>query len=609
MQMKRMRMKRLALMMAFTALGMGSTGCSSNKGASGVDTPAAPDIKSDDATTSDLPNDIAPSDTSDDAGAICSPPCEGLDQCIDGVCQTPQICEPGTWVCHGLTAKKECAEDGMGFSEPQSCPGEQLCSSGQCALKCNMDPKWGSFVGCVFWTVDLPVWDDPTLPKANVLPHAVVVSNPNEFDATISFTPPPGVTFNFTDLTVPGQTTKVFEFPSLDTSGSNIYNLAIRVESNRPVLVHQFNPWDNTYSNDASLLLPEPMLGQTHYVLSWPTDARSLIEFPIPGLENFGGPSSHGFVSVVAPYDNTTVIVRTTARVNGTEVPAGFDPATYPMAVNPMPPGSVQTFVLDAGQVLNLDAMPETIMETADFTGTLVQADKPVAVFSGHDSAAIAAPNPGIGGDDDGCCLDHLEEQMPHVSLLGNTYVAGKTKPRGGEKDLWRIVAADNNVQIQTDPPIDGLHGKTLSLAGEWVEAYTEESFEITATGRILVGQYLVAQGQTDQGTGDPSMMLAVPIERFRSTYPIMVPSSYDKNFVTVVRPAGTPIEIDGSAVPDSDFTAFGSGAWEIGYITVSHGIHGITGDVPFSLSAYGYDNAASYAYPGGMTIPGEANP
>jgi len=265
--------------------------------------------------------------------------------------------------------------------------------------------------------------------------------------------------------------------------------------------------------------------------------------------------------------------------------------------------------VLNAGQVLNLDAMPETIMETADFTGTLVESDKPVAVFSGHDSAAIAAPTANIGGEDDGCCLDHLEEQMPRVSLLGKKYVAGKAKPRGGETDLWRIVAVENNVQIQTEPPINGLHGKTLSIAGEWVEAFTDQSFEITATGRILVGQYLVAQGQTDQKTGDPSMMLAVPTERFRSTYPIMVPSSFKENFVTIIRPTGTPIQIDGTAVPNSEFTTFGSGAWEIGYIAVSHGVHGITGAVPFSLSAYGYDNAASYAYPGGITIPGEDNP
>ena len=50
-------------------------------------------------------------------------------------------------------------------------------------------------------------------------------------------------------------------------------------------------------------------------------------------------------------------------------------------------------------------------------------------------------------------------------------------------------------------------------------------------------------------------------------------------------------------------------GAWEAARVPVSKGFHTITGDAPYGLSVYGYDSAASYGYPGGMTIPGEANP
>ena len=179
-------MNRAALVMLSVAFGTWSAGCANNNETSLADTASIPDSE----TQPDVSNDTATDDSTDDASTPCEPACEGLEQCIDGQCETPQMCEPGTWVCQGLTAKKVCAEDGMSFLPPQNCPGEQLCSSGQCALKCNMDPKWGSFVGCVFWTVDLPVWADPTLPQANTLPHAVVVANPNDFDAEISFTPP-----------------------------------------------------------------------------------------------------------------------------------------------------------------------------------------------------------------------------------------------------------------------------------------------------------------------------------------------------------------------------------------------------------------------------------
>jgi len=570
----------------------------------------------------DTGDDTGTGDTSDtsgtttggttDTGSDCTPACVSPQECIDGACKLPTLCQPFTWVCEGLVGKKQCNEEGTGFLDPEPCPGDQYCTSGQCGLKCSLDPKWGAYVGCVFWTVDLPVWDDPTLPNANTLPHAVVVSNPSELDATVEFTPPPGVNFNFADLTVPGSGSRVFEFPypELATEGSDITDVGVRIESDRPVLVHQFNPWDNTYSNDASLLLPEPLLGQEHLILSWPTDPRCLIE--IPGLPNFGGPCSHSFLSVVAPTDNTEVTVRASARVAGTVIPEGMEGQIEP-TVDPMPPGAIQTFTLNKGQVLNLDAMPETIFETADLTGSLVLSNKPIAVFSGHDSAAVSAPGGGGGtgdpGEDSGsCCLDHLEEQMIPVSLLGTHYVAAKSASRGGEKDLWRLIAADDNVTITTTPPIEGLNGQTLAKKGEWIEAYTTESFDIQATGRIQVGQYLVSQEDTQDVTGDPSLILAIPVERYRSTYPIMVPPLYAKNYVSVVRSPGTPIQVDGAPVADGEFTPV-AGSWEIAWILLSEGFHTVTGDAPFSLSAYGYNTAASYGYPGGMTIPGEANP
>ena len=552
--------------------------------------------------------------STDGTGApACDPPCTGTQKCVDGTCQAAQVCQPDSWVCNGLTGKKQCNVDGTGFMEAVDCPGDQYCTSGQCGLKCSLDPKWGAYVGCVFWTVDLPVWDDPTLPNADTLPHAVVVSNPNELKATVAFTPPPGVTFNFADLTIPGNSSKVFEFPSMDTSGSDITDLGVRLESDRPVLVHQFNPWDNTFSNDASLLLPEPLLGEEHLVLSWPTDARCLLE--IPGLPNFGGPCAHSFLTVVAPFDNTEVFIRTTARVLATQAPAGVDPASFTPTVKEMAAGAVQIFVLNKGQVLNLDAEPETIFGIADLTGTLVLSDKPTAVFSGHDSASVSEVLPGPDFPDpdepgsDTCCLDHLEEQMIPVPLLGTSYLATKSKDRGGESDLWRVVAAEDGVTITTIPPIDGLNGVTLSKQGEWVEAFTTKSFIIQTTARVLVGQYLVSQGQTDDWTGDPSMIVAIPIERFRATYPIMVPSTYSKNYVTVVRESDNAIQLDGAAVSDSSFDPIVGTTWELAWLEVSHGVHTITGAKPFGLSAYGYDSAASYGYPGGMTIPGEVNP
>ena len=246
-------------------------------------------------------------------------------------------------------------------------------------------------------------------------------------DAAVTFTPPPGVQFSFNDLTIPGGGTGCLS-SSAGSFWQCIYDLGIRVESNRPVIVLEFNP-RTIRSNDASLLLPEPLLGSEYVVLSWPTDARSLLE--IPGLEGFGGPSVLSYVSVVAPYDDTSVTVRSSARIQGTEIPEG---STAPQTVQPMYKGGIQTFTLNTGQVLNLSAMPDSLFETADMTGTIIISDKPVAVFSGHESAGIAPPNQVRGSGK--LLFRPLREQILPVSLLGQDYVAVKSKERVGTRPL-----------------------------------------------------------------------------------------------------------------------------------------------------------------------------
>ena len=103
---------------AGTGTGTG-TGAGTDTG-TGTDATVVTDIGTvsgtDTVTTSD-----APGQTDTPATGGCTPPCEGLDKCIDGVCKTPPKCEPGTWVCQGLTAKKQCNESGTEFLAPEMC--------------------------------------------------------------------------------------------------------------------------------------------------------------------------------------------------------------------------------------------------------------------------------------------------------------------------------------------------------------------------------------------------------------------------------------------------------------------------------------------------------
>lgn len=514
-------------------------------------------------------------------GQLCNPNAAGGPACA------PSLCEPGATFCEGLAAVKACNEDGTAFLAAEPCPEGWYCTSGKCTDTCISDPKFGNYVGCAYWTVDLPNWPDPTIgpPNPEDLPHALVVANPNELDAELTFEAPPGVTLAFSDTIVPAGQSRVFEMPVINTDGSGVAHKGIRFESTRPILAHQFNPWKAIWSNDASLLLPESYLGSDYVIHSWPTDPRGLIE--IPGLPNFGGPNVNGFFTVLGTEDGTEVVIQVTGRV------AAGD------KVNAMAPGTLQTITLNRGEILNIECEPETIFEGCDLTGSTVSANRPVAVWGGHESAGIGAPS--NDPDADSCCLDHLEEQMLPENVLGTEYFAVKSKPRGSDPDLWRVVAVDDNVTLTTTPPVSGIDGQTLAKRGDWVEAFTEESFQISATGKVQVGQYLIGQGQTDQGTGDPSLMLAVPADRFRDFYVVTVPPGYDTNWLTIIRPAGATIATAGGPVPESAFSPFGDGTWELGYHEVNAGVLNIAGDEPFGLVGYGYNGAMSYGFIGGL--------
>ncbi|MEZ4266729.1 MAG: IgGFc-binding protein [Myxococcota bacterium] len=503
--------------------------------------------------------------------------------CIDDACR-PLICIVGEFICEGLSSKKQCNADGTGFLTAIPCAEGEYCQSGKCGSSCQIDPKFGSYVGCAFWTVDLPNYPDPfSNPTPEDLPYGLVVSNPGELLAEVSFETPPGVTVDAPDTKIPGRTSRIFLMPVLNVSLTGTSMKGIRVSSTRPVLVHQFNPWDNEFSNDASLLLPETFLGSQYTILSWPSGPSV---FP-----NLKGQS--GYFTVLAAYAATDVTIMVTA-----DVLAGGK-------VKAMKAGTTQTIRLERGEVMNIEMTADfsSVFGNTDLTGSTVTSDKPVAVFAGHEEAVIAPQDA-----EESCCADHLEEQMLPKSVLGTHYLAVKLKPRGGESDYWRIQAADDNVTFSTNPPLktNGSSPKTttnltLKKRGDWVEIVTPDSFEIDATGLLQVGQYMVSQAVTDDFIGDPSLILLVPETRFRSFYVLAVPSTFSKNYITIVKQPGETAMVDGVAVPQSDFKPVASGLWERAYVLLTPGVHDVSGSAPFGLTAYGYSSAASYGYIGGI--------
>lgn len=522
--------------------------------------------------------------------------------CFQGECGD-QICEPGVPSCLDTENSQVCNDDGTGYSPPIPCGDDSVCENGTCTTACEFGPKQASsHFGCEYWTVYLDQYDEPDVLDAGPgqaaadVPHAIVISNPGDQDATIHFeTFAAGESVDVDDPVVPAGDSRSFTMPRLELGSTGIFRNAIFVRSSVPVTAHQFNPPnnDNVYSNDASLLLPISSLGTEYYVMNWPTQVISFDGFPgffndfdFDDLED-----QKSYVTIIASEPGiTNVLVNATAQITDGDDFSGF------------PPGVGRNFELNYGDVLNLQASTgelSTDLSDNDLTGTHVVSDKNIAVFAGHEQAVI-----GYDSSRDSCCADHIEQQLLPVESWGNRYVAPFSPGRTETKDQWVIVAGEDSVTVNTDPPQSGANGVTLN-AGEYVKFFTADNFEVEATGKISVGQFLTSQQQTAEVIGDPAFVLAVPIERFRDDYHVMIPDGYSADYITMIRPAGVEVLLDGQAVADSEFEPVGSGEFETGYVGVDAGVHFLESEEPFGVLAHGLDHAVSYGYPGGLNVVG----
>jgi len=225
------------------------------------------------------------------------------------------------------------------------------------------------------------------------------------------------------------------------------------------------------------------------------------------------------------------------------------------------------------------------------------------------------------------------------VKTWGKHYIASRTFPRNEERDVWRIMAAENNTKITTLPPqavIPVLH------AGEWFEFESSQDFEIVADKPILVGQFLAAQDAPepnvngipqpgDAGIGDPAFMLTVPFEQYREDYVVLAPNKYELDYVNIVSPTGVPVEFDGATIDPSLFVPIGTGEFSTARFLVEDGAHEVrVGEIScetdkdcyggycseqengkicrkvnakIGIIVYGYSPYVSYAYPGGLDL------
>jgi hypothetical protein len=343
--------------------------------------------------------------------------------------------------------------------------------------------------------------------------------------------------------------------------------------------------------------LPSNALGQVYRALNWGAG------HPVK-LGPFGVDRS--YVTVVGTQADTSVTVKPSWRIKGNP----------PIAATAA--GEDLTVTIGPFDVLNLETDDATLQEVnqgigVDLSGTVVQSNKPVAVFSGVETTQapglIEIPTYPGWTEDQTCCLDHLEEQLFPLESVGLRYVATRSPVRstGGyqEPDIIRFVGAAEAAQVTTNLPAP--FASFTIAPGEVKTTWTQTDLIIESDKPVIVGQILVSNQYCDGNyIGDPSLTIFAPVEQYRSDYLILTPGSWDQNHVVLAVPDDATVTIDGVA-PSSCVVApagmLDGNTWEARRCPLSEGVHRIVGDQPFGIIAYGYGAAGSYAFVGGADV------
>lgn len=580
----------------------------------------------------DCPSDKLARRCKEDGSGWVEQTCTGELTCANGECLA---CIPGKTICDGSTKVKKCAMDGSGFVADVDCwdlHDGDICHMGQCINLCEFTSKFYTNKGCEYYAIDMEQYKDTDPPYyGENAPFAVVVSNTYEqLDATVKVYQ--GDTLVKT-VNAPAGVATIINLEPLNLYGVGITDQTYHIKANLPIVAYQFNPLENVevFSNDASLLLPTNVLGR-HY---------RAVTMPNLGLNSVGQYLGSNIAIVAVDEGDTTVSITPTANILA---------GTNTLGVLK---GRTEDWILKQGQVFNVSA---EMTQFLDLTGSLITADKKIAVFSGH-VCATAPMSTCVGGkcsyDKAVTCTssascpiisacDHIEEQIQPLEAWGMEYVLPKTKARGLAPDLVRVVANEDNTRITITPPVAG--SKVIN-AGEFYEFEIDRSVVVKSDKQFLAS--IILEGESapgadhvfcsdmmgenctktynpsdctcsddasscntaadcsdDAGVGDPSLIIAVPVEQYRDYYIFLVPTKYADSYVSIVAPTdATSVKLDGVAIAKSEFATISGTSFMTAVKHMNPGSHTLESDKNVGLYVYGWDSYVSYGYPGGMML------
>ena len=346
---------------------------------------------------------------------------------------------------------------------------------------------------------------------------------------------------------------------SLTMRGTSRDTKAILISADDEIIVYGANR--KTFTTDAFLGIPTDILGNDYFTVSYYSRLSQIL--------------------IIGASDSITVNIKLPDTLGSNYVE--FNGVQYTK-------GETINAFLDQFDTFQ-------ITSAGDLTGTHIQSDKPVAVFSGNQCANIGP----------GAC-DHLVEMLMPVDTWGKTF-ATVPIPDRTIGDIFRFIASEPNTIVNITGGLSDSF--TITNQGGMVERSIPSNAYclIEADKAIMTVQFVKGQSSASD-LNDPSMMIVQPLGGYSNTFTFTTLSrpygAFINYFAFIIRYAykdgliidGSPLSTTFHTIPGSDFVG--------GYITITSGMHTVYNQSPIALFAgylYGRQSYESYAFPIGSRL------
>jgi len=356
-------------------------------------------------------------------------------------------------------------------------------------------------------------------------------------------------------------------------------------------------------STDGFLVLPVEALGMNYSVAS----IRNALDYNggTVAPKTVGDINPRSEFGIAAISDNTTITINLTADSYNKKFLRGV-PYTFTMNKGE----ALQIMAHDTGQQAMFFGALSWVSPLAsgidcDLTGSQVVSDKQIAVFSGHERAAIPDSLEYVYLNHPNVSRDHIIEQMPPEENWGKHFIivpsgqdTYRMRPTTG--DIIRVIAANDSTVILVNGKLQSIINK-----GAYSQFAATKISYIETSQPALVVKYLRTTLRDSLGPGDPDLTIVPPTENMSTFYSI--PTFADGNdftdhFVTIIADtlALSTTTLNGFVLPASLYTRVsGSRYYAVTQKTFA-GYQRIESPLPCYAETYGYGVFDSYSFTGG---------